>query len=607
MSKLRSILAVWLVFFSILLLFIPLFVFHPSISSNTQVIEQVSTEQTSVTEPVESESSEDIREARGVFIEGSYGGDAETLNYLLAADGTSFSYIGHTLDTLANYNNELEINLLCLARDIEVSEDGLEYTVTIRDDLKWSDGSQVTADDYVYTLNNLMFSDWLHYPYSESWQEKVNDELVFVKPAVVSDTVFTITRQTVDPEFAYTVYDIVPYPRAIASKYEGDIDAFMRAPEFNNLTYTGNLGPYKFKEWIRNDRYVLERNPEYYLGKDVAAPYFEQYVVKQFGSSATMLAALEAGDITYAGIEPDKVSKFKAMPDINVYTIPSGGYTLIAYNQRNNGWEGLKQQEVRQAISMSVSKEKIAEKVYLGFAEPAFSFIPRTSPWYNKEAVVKYGVGSLYDRQKALQILYDQGYAREDDNGNLVVANKDGSPVKLKLVTTTGGGLAEDIVFLVKQELADIGIEAELKLVPWENVLRKYMQNKVPGSDQEPRDNNGPDAVSEESWDMILLAFGTDIMAPSGSSVFFTSDGGLNFMGFYDDEVDDLFARVNSIEALDKEKRAEIYAEISEVLSEQQPVDFLVFRLGNLGFQSNVKGIDPGIAISYNYYLWYFE
>jgi len=545
--------------------------------------------------------------ASGNFIEGNYGGDGETLNFLLASDGTSFSYIGHTLDTLANYNNKLEINLLCLAKDIEVSEDGLVYTVTIRDDLKWSDGSQVTASDYVYTLKNLMFSDWLNYPYRGTWQETVNGEQVFVEPQVVNDTTFTITRQTIDPEFVYTIYDMVPYPEYICKKYEGDIDAFTRAPEFNDLSYTGNLGPYKFKEWIRNDRYVVERNPDYYLGKSVGAPYFETYTIKMFGTSATMEAALEAGDITEAGIQPDKVSKFKSMKSIDVYTIPSGGYTLLAYNQRNNAWEGMKDKAVRQALSMSISKQQIVDKIYIGFGEPAFSFIPKVSPWYNKDAVVRYGVDSLYDKQKAKELLMQAGYGTKGSDGQIKVTNKDGSPVKLTLVTTTGGGLAEDIAFLVKQELADIGIEVELKLVPWENVLRKYMMNKVPGSNQVPGDNNGPDAVSEEPWEMILMVFGSDVLAPSGSEVFFTSDGGLNFMGYYNEEVDGLFASIKTKEALDKNNRAEIYAKISHLLSEEQPVDFLVFRLSNIGFQSNVTGIDPGISMGYNYYLWRFE
>lgn len=552
-------------------------------------------------------SCEKTQTAEGIFIEGSYGGDAETLNLLLASDGTSFSYIGHTLDSLANYNNKLELHLLCLAKDIEVSPDGLTYTVTIRDDLKWSNGSSVTAEDYVYTLKNLMFSDWLNYPYKEGWQEKVGAEVILVKPEVIDNTTFVIKRQTVDPEFVYTIYDLVPYPKYIATKYEGDVEAFTRAPEFNELSYTGNLGPYKFKEWIRNDRYVVERNPEYYLGKDIGAPYFQQYAVKQFGTSATMLAALEAGDISLAGIEPEKVSRFKEMEQVSVYTIPSGGYTLLAYNQRKNSWEGMRDTAVRQAISMAISKDKICEKIYLGFAEPAFSFIPVVSPWYDAESVVEYGVGSLYDKQKAVEQFAQAGYTKKDAAGNLSIANKDGTPVKLILVTTTGGGLAEDIAYLVKQELHEIGIEVELKLVPWENILRQYMMNKVPGSDQQPRDNNGPDAVSEEPWDMILMAFGTDVMAPSGSSVFFTSDGGLNFIGYYNTEIDKLFERVRSREALDKESRAKVYAEISRTLSQEQPVDFLVFRRSNIGFQSNVKGVEPGISLGYNYYLWYFE
>jgi len=560
------------------------------------------------TEPTEVETIEEEgdRKVKGVFIEGSYGGDAETLNWLLAADATSHSYIGHTLDSLANYNNDLEINLLCLARDIEVSEDGLVYTVTIRDDLKWSDGSQVTAGDYVYTLKNLMFSEWLNYAYRSDWQENVGDETVYVTPEVVDDTTFTITRQTVDPEFVYSVYDLVPYPEYIAAKYEGDIEAFTRAPEFNNLTYTGNLGPYRFVEWIRNDRYVVERNPEYYLGKDIGAPYFEQYVVKLFGTSATMLAALEAGDITECGIEPEKVSKFKSLKNVNVYTIPSGGYTLMGYNHRDNGWEGLKNKEVRQALSMSISKDLMCKKVYVGFAEPAYSFIPKSSPWYDESSVVKYGVSPLYDKGKAVDKLVQAGYGKEGPDSTIEIVDKDGSPLKLVLVTSTGGGLAEDAAFLIKQELSDIGIEVEIKLVPWETIVRSYLLTKMPG-DKEPQYNPGPEAVSEKPWDLVLMSFGTDVLAPSGSSVFFTTEGGLNFFGYSNTEIDELFQRVQSKEALDKDIRRKIYSEISRILSEDQPVDFLVFRRGNIGFQSNVKGIEPGISIGYNYYLWHFE
>jgi peptide/nickel transport system substrate-binding protein len=149
-------------------------------------------------------------------------------------------------------------------------------------------------------MKNLMFSDWLNYNYKDDWQEDVGGKNVFVTPQVVDPTTFTITRQTVQPEFIYTVYGLTPYPKYIAVKYEGNVDAFTQAKEFNTLSYTGNLGPYKYKEWLKNDRFVVQRNPDYFFGKENGgAPFFQDYIVKMFGTSAVMQSALEAGDITY--------------------------------------------------------------------------------------------------------------------------------------------------------------------------------------------------------------------------------------------------------------------------------------------------------------------
>ncbi len=547
------------------------------------------------------------KEARGGYISGTSAGDAETLNWILAADSASFSYTGHTQDSLATYDNEWRIQLRCAAKDIEVSEDGLVYTVTIREDLRWSDGSRVTAEDYVYTLNNLMFSDWLNYTYKSDWQEEVDGETVFVTPEVVNETTFTITRQTVDPEFIYNVRTLSPYPKYIAIKYEGDVDAFTQAPEFNNLTYTGNLGPYRFVEWIRNDKFVVERNPEYYLGKDIGAPYFEKYMVKIFGTAATVHAALEAKDITYTGVDPDKVGKFKKMEWINVYTVPTTGYLLLAYNLRDNGWDGLKQKEMRQALSMAISKELLIEQVLYGFGEPAFSFIPKPSPWYVDKGLAKYGVKPLLDKEKAKELLLKAGYAIKKADGSIEVRNKEGKPLKLTLITNSGNEVRENVGHLVKGELSAIGIEVELKFVPWATELRKYLMNKVPGTDQEPRYNNGVGAVSEEPWDLLVIGFNTHPLSPSGSDVFFTTKGGLNFWGSFNTRIDGLFKRVKSKEALDEKVRKELYAELSRLFSEEQPVNFLAFQLANPGYQKNVKGIEPGINMGYNYHLWYFE
>jgi len=532
------------------------------------------------------------RIASGVYIEGASGGDAETLNWILAADATSFQYAGLTLDGLAAYDNKFNVQLRWLKKDVEVSEDGLVYTVALRDDLKWSDGKKVKAGDFVYTMKNLMFADWLNYNYKGDWMEEVEGKAAFVEPEVKNESTFTITRQTVYPEFVYTIYDLLAYPEHIVKKYEGDVEAFTRAEELNTLAYTGNLGPYKFSEWIRNDRYVVVRNPDYYLGRETKAPYFEKVIIKLFGTSAARQAALEAGDITYTSLEPEQVKKFTEMTGkISVYTVPTRTYTLIEYNHRSNGWEGLRNKKVRQALSMAVSKESIIKNIRLGFGEPAFSFIPKTSPWYVDEGLLKFGAGELYSKEKAKEMLKEAGFEK---------------PEKLRIVTNSGSRVAESVAFFVKQELAEIGIESELNLVPWETLLRKYIMNKVQNSEQEPRYNNGKDAISEEAWDLMITAHGTDPLQPSGSEVFYATDGGLNSGGYSNKAVDALFKKAKSKEALEKEARRNIYAELSKVIAEDQPVDFLYFPTANHGFQAKVKGIDPGISLGYNFHEWYF-
>jgi peptide/nickel transport system substrate-binding protein len=390
-------------------------------------------------------------------------------------------------------------------------------------------------------------------------------------------------------------------------KYEGDVEKFTQAKEFNDLSYTGNLGPYKFKEWLKNDKFVLERNPDFFLGKDNGAPYFQQYVVKMLGTSAVMQAALEAGDITYCGIEPQNVAKFRNMEKLNVYTVPTRGYNIISYNQRNNGWEGLRNKEVRQAISMAIDKDTIVKKIYMGFGEPAYSFIPSSSPWYSEDTVLKLGVTPLNNKQKAMEMLKAAGYEYAQNGDKKVLLDKSGKQVKLLLVTTPGSDVVESMSLLIKQELGDIGIDVEVKWVQWATLLRQYMMNKEPGSNQEPRYNNGPKAVSDEAWDMTLMGHSTDLLSPSGSAVFYASDGGLNSFGCFNSQIDDLFKKIRSKDGLDKETRKKLYGELAKLISEEQPVDFLVFTRANIGFQKNVKGVEPGINMGYNSYLWRFE
>jgi ABC-type transport system substrate-binding protein len=105
----------------------------------------------------------------------------------------------------------------------------------------------------------------------------------------------------------------------------------------------------------------------------------------------------------------------------------------------------------------------------------------------------------------------------------------------------------------------------------------------------------------------MVMGVTTLPLSPSGQDVFYATQGGLNFWGYSNSPVDELFQRIRSEEALDEGARKQLYAELSQLVAEEQPVNFLAFQLANAGFQKNVKGIEPGINMGYNYHLWYFE
>jgi ABC-type transport system substrate-binding protein len=111
-----------------------------------------------------------LHPVKGEFLEAQLGEGAQTLNWIIATDaGASKRYASFMVEPLAVFNNQYKLQLRCLAKDVEVSADGLVYTVTIRDDLKWSDGTKVTAEDYVYTLKNIMLADWLECAERPNW------------------------------------------------------------------------------------------------------------------------------------------------------------------------------------------------------------------------------------------------------------------------------------------------------------------------------------------------------------------------------------------------------------------------------------------------------
>ena len=549
-----------------------------------------------------------LHQVKGIFVESHLGESAQTLNWIIATDGgASRRYASFIVEPLAVFDNQYKLQPRCMAKALDVTPDGLLYTVTIRDGLKWSDGTMVTADDYVYTINNIMLADWLDCADKSRWQEKVDGNLMPVSAEAVSGTVFKIVRKTVDPNFEYAVYDLMPYPKNIVSHYENMADEFISAPEFNNMSYCGNMGPYRPVAWTSTEGLMMERNPGYYLGEDNGAPYFEGYIINQPGLQQSINEGLNSGQISYAFIEPQDANTFRNNKDLKVVTVPSGQFLMVAYNQRDNGWAGLKDPRVRQALSMAIDKTAIVNDIFGGYAEPAHSVIPPYSPWYNENAVQKYGMNTAADAQKAIDLIKSAGFEMKDVDGKQRFVDKDGKLIKLILPVAIDSEVQKAAAYIIGLNLGDIGFEVEPMYQVQDFVAREIYMNKMPGSDRDPDYNSGQGAVSSQPWDLVILSSFGDALTIGHSEVFFSPTGRLNIFGFFDDKVDALYKKTASAEAIDPVNRQKIYDELAQAISEAQPVDFLVYYKDNFALSDKIKGVEPGVNLLYNYQFWYEE
>ena len=192
-------------------------------------------------------------------------------------------------------------------------------------------------------------------------------------------------------------------PKALYESYAPNTEDLRQSEEIQQIQYSGNLGPYTFERWERSNEFVAVRNDDYYLreyaddidGDWAEAPNFDQYSYRVVEEQSTRLQALSEGELTTAAIPSNRYSDFTGddQSNIDVYEIPQPFLSIMAYNQRANGWEGLENTGVRQAISTAINKENITQNILRGLAEYTHTFQPRWSEWYNDSQVTEFGVG----------------------------------------------------------------------------------------------------------------------------------------------------------------------------------------------------------------------
>ncbi len=348
--------------------------------------------------------------------------------------------------TLVKYTSDLDFEN-DLATSYSLSSDGLTWTFTIRDDVKFSDGEKLTAEDVVFTLET-----------AKSAQGSV--DLTYMESAIAKDDyTVEITLSSPTSIFLNTLASIGIVPKHAYSEDYG------RNPI--------GSGPYKLVEWIPQEQMIFTINEDYYGEKPSI-----QNVTVVFMSEDAALAAVQAGEVDVAYSTATLATT--VVDGYHIESITSAdnrGITLpVLANVGETTESGAVignnvtcNKEIRQAIAYAIDREQIADVVLNGFGRPAYSENDGM-PWNNPEVQIE------TDVDYAKKLLFDAGWVDSDGDG---IVEKNGLKAEFKCVYPTGDSVRQAVGMAAAEQLLAIGIKMNVESMSWDEIMKVMFSEAV--------------------------------------------------------------------------------------------------------------------------------
>jgi len=321
-----------------------------------------------------------------------------------------------------------------------LSEDGTVITFKIRDGAVWSDGTPITADDFVFTYE-MVLADTNTPSSRDPW-----DTAVASVEAADESTVVITTNEPYAPWLSKFV--MPPLPAHVLRpvfESEGTLDsaAWNREPDVTS-------GPYTFVNWESGSEMNFVRNENYFLEPAKVENINIQFVP----DDATVVSALIAGDTDVGTfIAAGDVPAMRETGNISIELVPSGYNEGLIFNMGEGGHPALQDINVRTALAMLVDRDTINQDLNLGINVTGSSFWEQT-PYQRPDATP-----IPYDPEGAMALLDEAGWVDSNGDGT---RDKDGTELVLRYVTNQRQ-VRKDVQAVVQQSFADAGVGVELQ------------------------------------------------------------------------------------------------------------------------------------------------
>lgn len=414
-----------------------------------------------------------------------------------------------------------------------ISEDGMVITLHLRDDIVWSDGTPITADDFIFTYDMIVSTANTVasvYPYDYLTSVDAPDErtvvMNFSEPFAPWQALFwksILPKHVLQPVF----------------ESEGSIDE----AEWN-LAPTVGCGPYNFVKWESGSYIHFVRNENYWLGQPNIDEIYFQFVP----DDASQTAALVAGDAD--------VGTFPPLSDVPI--LEAGGTSIMVqssgymegwfFNFRDMASPGAKDVKVRQAVAMAIDREAINNDLLLGLSHPIETlWDPLEASGYVSPDIVPW----TYDPEGAKALLEEAGWTDTDGDG----IREDAAGNKLTLTHgTTIREIRQDVQAVTQQMLREVGIDLQISSYDSDLFFASYA-------------DGSPCAVG----DLDIMEWSDSTMFPDPDQNYWLcselptdeNPWGYNYFGC-NEELDALFQA--QIKAINFEERVGIIQQISKYM-----------------------------------------
>lgn len=524
----------------------------------------------------------------GTFVSSTIGEGPKTFNPFNTKDNISAQMSEIMYDGLVTTDVVTGETIPKLAKSFSVN--GKEYIVNLRHGLKWSDGKPITADDVVFTWQNIIFDG-------------------FGNTSTRDSVMIDGKHPTVEKIDDYTVKFVTPEPFApflrmlsspIAPKHIFQ-PAVSRGREYFDGFLSTNTNPKEFvtsgafrlKEYVPAQRVVFERNLNYYeINKDgKKLPYLDKLVYLIVGDINNQVLKFEGGELDEISLQGANVARFKEMEkhsDFSVFNIgPDTGTMYLSMNMNNRKNEKGKyyvdqkkqvwfqDKNFRQAVDYAIDRKNMVFNIANGLGYPLFTPETLNSIFLNKKL-------KPYDKniEKSKELLKKSGFTW-DKAGHLI--DKFGNHVEFDLYTNAGNTEREAIGVMVKQDLEDLGMKVNFKPIEFNSLVNKLMASL--------------------DWDMVIMGFTGSPLEPNGGKNVWLSDGTLHIFNqrlerdanspryAFEKRIDYLYTQ--GALATKFEDRKKYYDEYQAIVYDEKPLIYIYSPIRIVALRNKFKNIYP--------------